>query len=398
MLTFKQISTPTTPERATVMAVNYLAGQGYSATSWQSGSIQLTIVMMVAWLYSGLTYMIAALLGGGYNDTAQGDFLDRFSASRFNNTRDGAITARHRIVFACSASAGPYPAPALGSIVVADASRTYRLIESTEYPRVGIPSGGSVAMLVEAEIAGSNGNAPPNTITRMITTMVGVTCSNPVVPGTAASTVRNGADAETDAHLRTKNSSKWGGLSIEVTRTGVERLAFDVLPSNSKVYVEDRNPAGAGTVDVYASAEAAELAPEDLAILQTALDRRFLGNDISSGARTKRALAIRAPTFEFSPAGVVFYSPSFRLEDVRGAVEEALLNLVKSCPLGGYDYSPGPSGVITYTDFTQTVEDVQGVKSFVPTAPTGNLTITAHAVVVPPPNWNAITYQPTASS
>ncbi|MEN6535510.1 MAG: baseplate J/gp47 family protein [Bryobacteraceae bacterium] len=398
MLSFKQLSTPTTPEQATTMAIAYLAGQGFSSTSWQSGSVQLTMVMLFAWLYSALTYMIAALLNGGYNDTAEGDFLDHLSASRFDNTRDGAVAAQHYVVFTCSASAGPYPAPGDGKVVVADASRTFRLKATTDYPLLAIPSGGSVAMLVEAEVAGSDGNLPGiGTITRMITTMAGVTCSNQVVPGTTTSLVRNGADAETTPHLRAKNSSKWGGLSIEVTRTGVERLAFAWLPSNSKVYVEDNNPAGPGTVDVYASAESAAIAAGDLTTLQGKLDGRFLGNNISSGARTKRALAIAAPTFEFAPTGVVFYSPGFLLVDVQGDVEAALLKLVKDCPLGGYDYSPGPSSVITYSDFVQAVEDVPGVKSFAPTYPTGNLTIPSHAVVSLPSAW-ALIYTPTSTS
>ena len=395
MLSFKQLSTPTSVERAAQMAIDYLSGLGFSATSWQSGSIQLTMVMLYAYLYSGLTYMINAVLLSGYNDTADGEFLDRFSWSRFNNKRDQAIAAQHRVVFTCAASAGPYT-PTEGTLVVSDGTRTYRQKATADYTLQSIPSGGSVAMLVEAEVAGAAGNAAVGTITKMVKTYAGVTCSNPVVPGTTQSTVREGADEETTPHLRAKNASKWGALSIEVTSLGVVKLAFDVLPSNSKVYVEATNPRGAGTVDVYAAGQYSELGDDDVATLQLALDKRFLGNDLNTVDGGKRALAKQSLAFEFTTGGTIYYSPDYKEVDIKSAVEQALLEFVKAAPLGGYSYSPGPSNVIALGDYMQTVEDVPGVKSFAPTA-TSSINVSAHAIVTPPANW-AFTYIKTEQS
>jgi len=403
MLTFKQLSTPTTVAQATEMGRAFLAGQGFSSNDWESGSVQLTFLMLFAWLYSAMTYMIAALLSGGYNDTAVGDFLDHLSDSNFDNQRADVQTARHRMAFTCSSAAGPYT-PTKGSIVVSDGSHTFRLVEDLanlpDYPIVPIPSGGTVYMVCEAEVGGAiAGNVANGTITRMVTTLAGVTCSNPAFGTSGRSLLRSGVDRELDPRLQNRNRTKWGTLSVENPRIAVINLALNASPSILKAAVDDGNPRGPGSVDVWISADLGPLSPggTEVQILQAILDRRFMGNGyLYPDGTTKRALARSAPAQEIAPRGVLYYDPNYELAVVEKNVADSFNALLSRAPLGGYDYSPGPTSVLAVGDIVASLESAEGVGLSELTYPTSDIPVEAWAVLTP--NLTGIAYVARSSS
>ena len=360
MLTYAQLTTPVTPNQAADTILGYLSALKFNTTSWESGSTQLTIVMTVAWLYSKITEMVAALTSGGYNATAEKEWLTRYSASRFQNYRYEAKQARHRIKFTCASNAGPY-SPAVGRIVVTDGVSTFRLVDDDTYPVVAIPSGGSVYMVCECERAGAIGNSSVGTINRMVTTYVGVTCTNEEITE-SSSVTQQGIDEETDERLRVRNSTKWANLSIEVTIDSVVQTCLASSDYVQKVAVDDTNPRGAGSVDVYVFGEAGAIGSTTLAVVQTALDKRFIGNTREDD--TKRALAINATAAVLQLTGTVYCYPGMTAV-AKTNVEAALAALLKATPIGGQDMAPGPINAIVLNDIAQAIEGATGVKASV---------------------------------
>lgn len=382
MLTFKQLTTPVTEAQALATIINWLDALKFGATSWQPGSVQLTLLSIVARLWAQLTEMVATLVKAGFNSTAEGEWLTRFSRSNYGHEREPSVAARHRIQFTCSANAGPYT-PTAGSIVVADAERTYRLVQDTTYPIVTIPRGGTVYMVCEAEVPGKAGNAAANTITRMVRTYAGVTCSNPPISG-GVSYITEGLDEETDERLRLRNQTRWANLSLEVTVDGCIYTALNASSYVQKVHVDDTNPRGEFTVDVYVFGAGAPVDVGPLALVQAALDKRFIGNDYDDDL--KRALAVAAEAYTLVTGGTVYCAPGTAASS-KEAVEAALNDLVERAPIGGYDYTPGPRNVITRNDIIAAIEGAAGVRYCNLTTPAANLTIPANQGIAPPASW-----------
>lgn len=386
MLTFAQLTTPVTQDQALSTLVDWLAAAGFNSRSWQSGSTQLTFLTAFARGYSKVTEMVSTLAKAGFNETAEGEWATRFARSNYDNERVPASTTRHLMQFACSSNAGPYP-QAAGKIVVSDGTRTYRLVNDDTYPIVTIPSGGSVSMVCEAEVAGAAGNVAPGTITRMITTFVGVDCTN-------TSILKAGTDEEQTTRLRERNRTKWANLSIEVTADGCRYLALSASAEVQKTYIEDTNPRGAGTVDVYVFGYDRPVSPDGVTLVQLALDKRFVGNIQPNGSR--RALAISAPEYDLITGGTIYCQPG-QTAAAQVAVEAALLELVRQAPLSGFDYTPGATNVLARNDIIQAIEGAAGVRLSVLTTPAADLTIPDHAGIVPPEDWGFAYVETSAS-
>src|SRR5690606_29628166 len=122
------------------------------------------------------------------------------------NKRRDAVATQARIKLTCSATEGPHSI-GLGDVVWTDGTHTFRNIEgnSITYP-VNLASGGSVTLLFESEIAGSDANIAEGAAGSLVTTLAGVTPSG-------FTKTQLGADAETDPQIRLRNSSKWASLS-----------------------------------------------------------------------------------------------------------------------------------------------------------------------------------------
>lgn len=323
--------------------VTLLDGLGFTATSWQEGSVPLALVEIGAEVWSQVSNVAVFLKSMALNDTSEGESLTRFARSHYDNTRAGALATQRRITLSCSATEGPYGI-GLGELVIAHADgATFRNVAGLVTYPVVLPSGGSVALLFEAEVAGEHANVATGTVTTLITTLSGVTVTSDV-------TVREGIDEESDPRLRARNSSKWAGLGeFELILDRVENIALNASAAVATVGVDDNNPRGSNTFDVYIAGNALTAGVTEVTAVQAAFDLRVFGPE------TCRVYA--APEVPMNLVASVYYSSSFALADVQAAVEGigpttegALLTFIKSIPLGGFKYAPGPANVVRRDD------------------------------------------------
>lgn len=381
-LSFQQLSTPIPEDEALEDLRTLLADLGFSSTSWQSGSVQLTMLRMGARIYSKLSEYAATVAKGMHNDTATGEMLTRYSLSAYANTRFAAISAQHRVTLTVAPGEGPHTIN-LGSVVVQSASaQTFRNVAglSVTYP-LTVTSAAPSTVLFEAEVAGAAGNVASGTITTLVTTLAGVTVTN-----ADPAPYRTGIDEETDPALQTRNRTKWPTLSVQKVRDGVVNKVLSASSAIAKVAVNDQNPRGAGTFDVYIAAASSVSAPADVSAAQAAINEVTFGNAPSLGAGVERGKAFAASAVVINLAGTIYYSSSSDGVAVKAAVDAALLQFVKDTPLGGWDYSPGPANVVRLNDLESVIKGVtvsgsHPVRTVTLTSPSADYSVGAFQVV-----------------
>ena len=328
--------------------LDQLQAVGFSATSWQPFSIPITTIEAVAAVRSKLSRVAVYLREAFLSETAVGEALTQLSKSHYDNNRFGSTVTRRVITLTCSATAGPYVINRGALVVSDDGNHTFRNADpdlAEVYPAT-LNSGGTLTRTFDAEMPGKAANVANGSVTRLVTTLAGVTIQSDtlVVPG---------KDQETDQTLQARNSSKWALLSqFELTDDAVEQIALTAgVGLITTVAVNSTNPRGPGTFDVYLAGDAAPSGGTEIGYVQAVLDKLVMGP-----AGTAKALA--AYDAPLSVAGTVYYDASFT-GDIQAAVEAALVEYLKTVPLGGWDFSPGPSHVVTLNDLEAVIRDAQ---------------------------------------
>lgn len=335
--------TEITHDQAKQQLLAYLVTLGFQTTSWQPGAPEQFGLEVGAEIEARLSKYAVFLRDMALNETAEGEALTRLSASRFGNTRVAALETQRSITLACAAGSGPYVIN-LGDLVLTDADgHTFRNVAglSVVYP-ANLPTSGSLTLLVEAEIAGAQANVANDTVTMLVTTLAGVTVTDDTL-------YRAGQDEESDARLKARNSSKIATRSLEPIADTIENLVLEAAPTVYQIGLNDENPRGAGTFDVYLAGELATATASEVAAVQAALDLRVMG-DTSGIPSTRPGYAQAAPTLALNLVGTVYYNPAYSAADVQTGVEAALLAFLKTIPLGGFDFTPALDDVVPKND------------------------------------------------
>ena len=346
---------------------------GFSATSWQEGSVPAALVQIGALVWSRTSAVAVALRDMAHNDTATGDTLTRLSASVFDNARTGAVAAEYTIRVSCSAAAGPYTI-ALGGLVVTDGTHTYRNVDDgdTAYPHT-LASGTLVALQFQAETPGAASSVTATDIDTLVTALAGVTLSG-------QTQLVAGVDAESDVSLRARNRSKWGSLAIDAVKLGVTNLVLDTVPGITRVAVDDSNPDGPGTFRVYCASKYGTAAGADVTAARTAVRARVFdgGNVCSAYSATANTIAV---------TGTVWYAPQLTSAETSTACKSALREYLASVPIGGVQIGSGMVGTVPLNELenalrSMTIGGVPAVRAVRLTLPTGDTTISETQVPV----------------
>lgn len=387
MFSLEQLRDPPTEDEALEELKGLLSDAGLITTDWVPGSVELTLLRLSAFLYSNLGERASTLSKVFFNDDSEGDALTALSDSHFDNQRVGAVRTQGQMLLSLSVGNGPYNF-AIGEVsVVAD--------DQFEYTNTtaGTLSGPSYTLTLsfEASDFGSAYNIANDAELR--TTFNGVTVFNPAQAGSDTWISRLGADEESDEVLRIRNSTKWSTLATgEMVNERVRYLALSASADVHDVYVDDQNPRGAGTVDVYCAGDLFTAPGGSVAEVQHKLTGSFFGG-------SSRILALAAPELEFNRTVTVYYKPSAVLDEVTTAVEEALDTWIASVPIGGLDFSPGPNHVASIGDLIALLEGIETVrKAVVQTAGTDITLAVNQKLTKPDSGWTSlVTYVRTAS-
>lgn len=400
-LSYAQMTEPGSQDFETLRAANaaeliqLLEALKFRATSWQTTSIPFALVMLGAHLFTKGQQFAAFVAKQPYLGQVAGELLALLAQSHFQRTRRESAAAQFRETFTTAAGEGPHSIN-VGDLVVSDGEHTYRNVDGLGviYP-VSLTSAVPVTLLVEAEEPGSDSNVADNTITTMVTTKAGVTCTNDADPATGTSVITIGADEEDDATLETACETQWGNLTIQTVQAGTVSALINSAPGIAKAKVDDSNPRGAGTLDGYIAGAASVAGGSDVTAAQAALNARFFDN----GGSPPRAQALASAAAVLAPTGTVYFDANYSAADVQNAVEAAILAYLKTAPIGGFNFSPGPSNIVRMDDLGTVIKETElsggsPVKTVDVTS--ADLTVGTFDVVVPPAVY-ALVYVPVST-
>lgn len=364
-LTLQQLLTPKTEEEALDELLSFLDDVGFSASSWQPGSKARHIVQLLARLRASFSNTTLLITKGRYNDTAEGEWLHLFSKSHYNNDVVPAQTPRIRIRLKDDASAGPFTENAGDSIAKDENGVTYRNIDA-----ISLPEDGNILVDYEAETPGALAEIPVSAT--LVTPMAGVTV-------TLEEIIRPGANVESDTRLRERNRSKWFTLSQAAPGDAYRVWAMEASGSVTRVWVDDLNPRGPGTVDVIIAGASGSL-PDGVsdtveAYINGEVDgvyRRPLGTDLA---------VISATEYTVNVTGTVYSNGSYDLSSVQTAAHAAINAYISTVAVGG---------TVLLAELYRRVMAVDGVRNVQFTAPTADVTVTAGRVPVGNPNLTSV--------
>lgn len=344
-----------------------LTSLGFTATSWSLDSKQYKFVRAFSTVWSDLSETTRQIVGFALNDFATGTPLTELTRSNFGNERNKAIktVGPYKLT---NAGATPYTITTGQLVMKTDAG-----IEFGNTTGGTLNVGGTLTVTIEAKKAGASGNVASDTIKNFITPLAGVTGTNEAGLGGLPWYTTAGADEEGVTATRKRNSLRITTLNqISLPADGYELLARSVS-GIERVKVDDSNPRGPHTLDVYCATASGPAGATDLAAVQALLDAKK--------SPSCKPLAKAPPVLSLDPVGKIHIQSSFDSTARREEVKQAIRDFCGSFDLGGLVLPPSTTGVLPYSELVTAISDVPGVAAVRLTNPVDDLPLTLFQIV-----------------
>jgi uncharacterized phage protein gp47/JayE len=350
-LSLFDLQTPVSRESVRAYLVGLLVAEGFPVDAWQEESASRAFLELQAQAGAQQSIPVAALAKMGFLSSAEADFLTALVKSNYDEDREPAV-ATVMPVSMINTGTTTYVKGAREIILQARNGRNFFNVGSAS-----VTAGATTIHSFVSELPGAASNIPAQDLT-LVTPLAGVRASF------LGSFTTAGADEEGDPQLRVRASTKWATLRVEKIAPGIVNLARNAAPSIHGISVDDENPRGAGTLDVYLAASNATAGGADVALVQTALDGALFG----TGTDEVAGLAIAAPTQVLNLALTV-YVRGITAVQAQTALLDAWDAFLLTVPVGGFDLSPGPQNVVLPDQITDWMGAVPGVVASTVTSP-----------------------------
>lgn len=305
-LSLEELITPITKSVAYQTFLDLLEALEFPVTGWQSGNPARSISDAIAELYSSARDSVQLVARGGYTKLATGDWLDLLIASQFAD-EEGVPLVRKEATFAvgsasltAAAGAGPHTI-SIGQLTAKDSlNRRFRNTTGGT-----LPLGGSLALQWQSESPGSTFNLGNNTLTILETPLAGVSINNPGPGGGVSWLTEVGSDKETDAQYAARAPLQWAVLAEQSPRDAYVAWALKADPALRKVFVDDQNPGGPGTVFIWLANDLSTALPGQVTNVSTYIEqRRAISSIISYFSAPEVAVPIEVTVYSKSAFGL----------------------------------------------------------------------------------------------
>ncbi len=378
LLTIAQLRRPMIAGEGVDLVLAMLQSLGFETTGWQDGRVQKSLITLLGTFAADLTEIACATVEYGFNRFSSGDALTEFSLSRFGNTREPGVRTSGPMRLT-STSTSPYTIE-VGQLLATD------------------PNGVQFRNTTGGTLAAGSTASPSSLVLQWRSVLEGaatviargsaLTLVNPLAGVTITNTEQDpwydvqGKDEESDETLKRRNATQWSRLSVELIAEAYENIALKF--GAAKARVDDTNPRGEGTLDVYCAGEGAVLGNSDLAAIQAAIaDRAWQTTASWPADADSRVSVLAASAYPLSVTATVYHSASIAGTVIDADVRNALALLVASAPIGGFDFSPGPANVVTVAQILEAITSVDGVLSATLLSPSADQAVDQYAVVTP---------------
>lgn len=367
---------PISRDQALADIITLAEGMNLNATSWRIGEPSRFWIMALAETSSRASTQTALIATQSFNNTAFGNGLSKFSKSRFDSPRVGAVKTQGTILLTDAGNVGPITFTAGERVFVFadDPKITYRNITGGT-----LTLGSTLELTLEAETGGADRNVANDTITEMNPTIAGVTVNNPADPTTWITT--EGTDEETDPALQKRNPTKWSTLSGAPPAGAYEFWALTATtnPDGSgdavgmtRVFVDDQNPGGPGTIFVYIADSLGTATMAQIDDVQAYIDAR----------KGRTALVTVFGAVQKSVTVLGTFHVKAGLEALRKATIEAdVIAYLNGIPIGGENIG-GALGQVLVSAITEVAMAPPDVIRTAVTLPLVDVDVQANEVVI----------------
>jgi len=377
-LSLAQLLVPVTEQEALNTALAVLQSLGFQTTSWQDGSVQRTLVQLVARLHSQTSVVVGQIAAFGFNELATGDGLTLLSSSHYQNTRIGAVATVGQMRLTSTPTA-PTHIIAASDLQVADSAvlgpttRTYRnLTGGTLTP------GGTLDLSFAAEVAGALSNIATAVPLFLWTPLVGVTVTNPAVGATGTWITTTGINQEIDNRLRARNVSKWATLSYAATDGNYKNWALEALTTVTRVLVRSNNPFGPGTIDVVCAQLTGGISAGQITtILNFINGTDGIGRRPLNDVVTVSSAAVLATTV----SGTVTVAAAFQTSTTETLIRQTVQDYFNELAIGGTIIPPAVTGVAIFAEIIQRLMSLSGVITVALTTPTADIPLAYNQII-----------------
>jgi uncharacterized phage protein gp47/JayE len=303
---------------------------GLKTENWSEGGYTRTLVAVFSQLYKTAGDVVRIIAGSGFLDEAEGNWLEFLAKNLYGVDKIKATeAAAPNALVLTNGGGGLFTYDPL-DIVVAhqDTGATYR---NTTGGTLNPGIGQTLTLDLEAEEPGTDSNAGIGTITVMVTTSLGVTCTNVVALA--------GLDAESDPELRERCRDSVAALAIGGIKKAYEFFAKTATDEDGNSVgvsrVKVATAAGDGTLTVYIAGPGGALGGPEVAVVQGVFDEEVTPYGLDATAVSASDLSVTAP-------GTIWIPSSLGLDTAtaRQAVFAALEAYVEALPIGGVVITP----------------------------------------------------------
>lgn len=371
--TLADLLSPPTEAQVTTTLLSALTSLGFPVSSWPSGGAGRTLVQGFSRVLADGLSLVGTVARAGLLDLSPGtdpgspgDWLTLFAASHYGLVRRAATFAEVRVRLTASAGAGPYTIAPGALWARSSTGRRYNITNTSNVSVTAGPS--TVDVTLRAELAGAAGNLGLGQTLTLETPLPGVTAATVESSGgSGTALVVAGADQERDDALRARCRSRWATIGLQHTAAAYDALARQVpsvgdptVSLVTRTKVDDTNPRGAGTADVWIAGDAGPLtSPEEAAVRAYLLARKSVTADLQVQNATPVPVSVVATIYVSNNASAAAEATT------------RLTNYLNSVPIGGRVY------------VAQLVEELMtpaGVYNAVLTAPMADTVLAANQV------------------
>ncbi len=224
-----------------------------------------------------MTY--AAFPSGAVQLTTRPGWMHLHATDFFQITPDPALETLGQMRITATSAAASSTIQTGQLVIRYGSGASQRLYTNTE-GFTPIP-GSYVDVAMTAQVAGAAGNIGNNATLYLVTAYPGLSATNPPVTGTQTWITRRGRDAEALVSIKQRCDERWADLSFEVSSQRFARIIRDAFEASGetnpivRIYVDDTNPDGPGSVWVYMARDGTTATADDVTLVDAYVTPRW---------------------------------------------------------------------------------------------------------------------------
>lgn len=354
--TLADLLSPPTEVQLTTTILAALSSLGFPVTSWPVGGAGRTLVQAFARVLAAVLVLVANVARGSLLDLATGtdpgspgDWLSLLAKSQYQLDRRAPTFAKVKLRLSASSGAGPYTITPGQLWALSSAGRRYNSANTGNVVLSAGPSTADIELL--AENPGVAYNLGLGAVLTLETPLPGVTAlSIESSGGSGTAMVSAGVDQESDAALRLRCKSRWQTIGLQKTSDAYDALAKqapsaadpDVYPV-TRTKLDDTNPRGAGTVNLWIADAAGPLTtPDETAVRAYCVARKSVTADLQVANAVARPINVTATIYVQGNSGaqaeaVTRLTAAINAVAIGGTVFDGQLIEELMTPTGVYD-------------------------------------------------------------